>query len=237
MIYSILLILVLWLQEDATKEILLKITSMEDLRLSVPEMITSKSDMRQWSRVQKSLGKIVALVPTMGFLHDGHLSLIREAKAHASTVVVSIYINPSQFARNEDLSTYPSNLEVDLQKLTAIGGVSAVFCPENIYETASGETKDGRSEERGDLVSCLEEDGGSGHETWVQVERLSKGLCGKSRLVFFRGVTTVVTKLFNVVEPDVAIFGKKDYQQWKVITRMVGLGILNIYSDLSPFHC
>lgn len=107
------------------------------------------------------------------------------------------------------------------------GGVDAVFHPHNLYDYGSvgGGGRSGdcdvREEGKG-MISCLEERG-FGHETWVRVERLEKGMCGKSRPVFFRGVATVVSKLFNIVEPDVAVFGKKDYQQWRIISRMVSV--------------
>lgn len=191
-----------------------------------PEVIRDKDCMRLWSRSQRWKGKTVALVPTMGFLHEGHLSLIREAKALADVVVVSIYVNPGQFAPSEDLATYPADLQGDLQKL-ADAEVDAAFCPSNLYDRGSDALTGEAGSSGGDgraAVSCLESgDGGGrgGHETWIRVERLEKGLCGKSRPIFFRGVATVVAKLFNVVEPDVAIFGKKDYQQWRIICRMV----------------
>nr|XP_010909335.1 pantoate--beta-alanine ligase [Elaeis guineensis] len=191
-----------------------------------PEVIRDKACMRSWSRSHRWKGKTLALVPTMGFLHQGHLSLIREAKAHADVVVVSIYVNPGQFAPSEDLATYPSDLHGDLQKL-ADAEVDAAFCPSNLYDCGSDGVPGGGGSSGGDestAVSCLEAGDGrvrAGHETWIRVERLEKGLCGKSRPVFFRGVATVVAKLFNIVEPDVAVFGKKDYQQWRIIGRMV----------------
>jgi pantoate--beta-alanine ligase len=188
-----------------------------------PEVIRDKAEMRAWSRRRRAEGKAVALVPTMGFLHEGHLSLISAAVA-ASTgpvaVVVSIYVNPSQFAPTEDLDRYPSDFAGDLRKLGATGVVAAVFCPPDLYVRGSADRPSAAGASV-DAVSCLEDDGGHAHETWIRVERLEKGLCGSSRPVFFRGVATVVAKLFNIVEPDVAVFGKKDYQQWRVICRMV----------------
>ncbi|GMN50344.1 hypothetical protein TIFTF001_019499 [Ficus carica] len=190
-----------------------------------PEIITDKNQMRKWSRAMRSRGKTVGLVPTMGFLHDGHLSLIREAHGHTDLVVVSIYVNPGQFSPSEDLSTYPSDFDGDIQKLRAVpGGVDVVFHPHNLYDygTTNNPSVNNVNEERDvGVVSCLEQGGGLGHETWVKVERLEKGMCGKSRPVFFRGVATVVTKLFNVVDPDVALFGKKDYQQLRIVQKMV----------------
>nr|CAB3497444.1 unnamed protein product [Digitaria exilis] len=187
-----------------------------------PEVIRDKAAMRAWSRRRRAEGKAVALVPTMGFLHEGHLSLVSAAVAAAGgpvAVVVSIYVNPSQFAPTEDLATYPSDFAGDLGKLAATGAVAAVFCPPDLYVRGSaGHPVAGAS---GGAVSCLEDACGHAHETWVRVEQLEKGLCGSSRPVFFRGVATVVAKLFNIVEPDIAAFGKKDYQQWRVICRMV----------------
>lgn len=204
-----------------------------------PEIITDKNQMRKWSRTMRSKGKTIGLVPTMGYLHEGHISLVREAHNHTNLIVVSIYVNPGQFSTTEDLSTYPSDFDRDIQKLMAVpGGVDVVFHPYNLYDYGqrkpSGANNfgssndncekticgDGGKVEKKEVVSCLEESG-LGHETWVRVERLEKVLCGKSRPVFFRGVATVVTKLFNIVEPDVAVFGKKDYQQWRIIQRMV----------------
>ncbi|KAJ0443039.1 putative pantoate--beta-alanine ligase (AMP-forming) [Helianthus annuus] len=130
----------------------------------------------------------------MGYLHQGHLSLITEAQKHTHLTVVSIYINSGQFTINEDLSTYPFDFQGDIKKLKSLPNeVDVVFNPQNMYDYEGG-----------------------GHETWVRVEKLEKGMCGKSRPVFFRGVAIVVAKLFNIVEPDVAVFGKKEYQQWRV---------------------
>ncbi|KAL2622728.1 hypothetical protein R1flu_002933 [Riccia fluitans] len=175
------------------------------------EVIRDKAAMRHWTRSMKKDGDRVALVPTMGYLHEGHLSLVREAKARANRVVVSIYVNPGQFAPGEDLSVYPRDLENDLAKLEPMG-VDAVFNPYDLY------VRDQSDQDSGLIAS---DSNGSGHETWVRVERLEKPLCGVNRPMFFRGVATVVTKLFHIVEPDVAIFGKKDYQQFRVLCRMV----------------
>ncbi|CAL5427248.1 unnamed protein product [Camellia sinensis] len=193
-----------------------------------PLIIRDKSQMRQWSRSMRAQGKTIGLVPTMGYLHEGHLSLLRDAHKQTHLTVVSIYVNPGQFAPSEDLSTYPSDFHGDIKKLMSVpGGVDVVFHPHNLYDYGSSGCGDGverevrREKEGGEgVVSCLEERG-LGHETWVRVERLEKGMCGKSRPVFFRGVATVVSKLFNIVDPDFAFFGKKDYQQWRIIRRMV----------------
>ncbi|KAK9943151.1 hypothetical protein M0R45_008769 [Rubus argutus] len=191
-----------------------------------PEIIRDKDQMRKWSRAMRSQGKTIGLVPTMGYLHAGHVSLIREAHNHSDVIVVSIYVNPGQFSPSEDLFTYPSDFHGDIQKLRAVpGGVDIVFNPHNLYDYGINPnyTNTSTSSSNGEgvkLESCVEEKG-LGHGTWVRVERLEKGMCGKSRPVFFKGVATVVTKLFNIVEPDVALFGKKDYQQLRIIQRMV----------------
>ncbi|KAJ0253905.1 Pantoate--beta-alanine ligase [Hirschfeldia incana] len=209
-----------------------------------PEVIRDKAEMRRWSRSMRSQGKTIGLVPTMGFLHDGHLSLVRQSLALSDVTVVSIYVNPGQFSPTEDLSTYPSDFSGDLAKLAAVSSsgsdVIVVFNPKNLYDYNDGGRKKtdsgcGGGGGGGKVVSCVEE-GGLGHETWVRVERVEKGLCGKSRPVFFRGVATIVTKLFNIVEPDVAMFGKKDYQQWRLIKRMVrdlDFGIEIVGSDIA----
>lgn len=183
-------------------------------------IITDKDEMRKWTRSMRAQGYTIGFVPTMGYLHQGHLSLVQEAHNHADRIVVSIYVNPGQFSPNEDLSTYPCDFQGDIQKLKSLsGGVDVVFNPKNLYDYGNSQIGNG-SESEGMEVSCVE-DKGMGHETWVRVEKLEKGLCGNSRPVFFRGVATVVTKLFNIVEPDVVVLGKKDYQQWRIIQRMV----------------
>ncbi|KAL3828130.1 hypothetical protein ACJIZ3_016932 [Penstemon smallii] len=187
-----------------------------------PIIITDKDEMRQWSRSIRAQSNTIGLVPTMGYLHEGHLSLIQESHKHTNFTVVSIYVNPGQFSPNEDLSTYPSDFLGDIQKLKSIpGGVDVVFHPQNLYDYGKNNgVKNDENQEEVKVVSCVE-NSGMGHETWVRVEKLEKGLCGESRPVFFRGVATIVAKLFNIVEPDVAVFGKKDYQQWRIIQRMV----------------
>ncbi|KAH9618903.1 hypothetical protein KSS87_013615 [Heliosperma pusillum] len=177
-----------------------------------PLIIRDKQEMRKWSRSMKTQGKTIGLVPTMGYLHKGHISLINEAHKHAQLIVVSIYVNPGQFSTSEDISTYPSDFNGDLNKLKCVnGGVDVVFNPYNLYDYGGSnvERENGGKREKVEgkmVVSCVEENGG-GHETWIRVENLEKGLCGKSRPLFFRGVATVVSKLFNIVEPDVAVFG------------------------------
>ena len=167
-------------------------------------IITDARVMRQWSRAHRAAGRRVSLVPTMGYLHEGHLSLVREAMSRSEACVVSIYVNPTQFAAHEDFGTYPRDEQGDLAKLQDLG-VHAVFLPTHLYADADSSTVSGAS---------------GAHETYVTCERLQIGLCSKTRPHFFRGVATVVTKLFNIVEPDVAVFGKKDYQQWRIIRRV-----------------
>ncbi|KAM1483688.1 hypothetical protein TB2_034968 [Malus domestica] len=157
-----------------------------------PQIIRDKDQMRRWSRAMRSQGKTVGLVPTtMGYLHDGHVSLIREARTHADVLAVSIYVNKGQSPP-----------------------------PRRPFHIPAPASNGARASDGGETVSCVEEKG-AGHETSVRVERLEKGMCGRSRPVFFRGVATVVSKLFNIVETDVAVFGKQDYQQWRIIQRMV----------------
>ena len=154
------------------------------------------NSIREYSNDNKLQGKTIGFVPTMGFLHEGHLSLIDLAKQHSDIVIVSIFVNPTQFGPNEDLDKYPRDFDAD-SKACEISGVDAIFYPsvEDYYQADAS--------------------------TWVVEEELSKGLCGASRPNHFRGVTTIVAKLFNSVLPDVAVFGEKDYQQLAVIKRMV----------------
>ena len=141
-------------------------------------------------------GQRVGLVPTMGYLHEGHLALVRRAAKAADFTVVSIFINPTQFGPGEDLDRYPVDLAGDLAKCEA-AGADMVFTP----------TPDAMYP--------------AGFQTYVKVEELSQPMCGASRPIHFRGVATVVTKLFNIVGPCVAVFGQKDFQQLQVIRRMV----------------
>ncbi|MBR1870606.1 MAG: pantoate--beta-alanine ligase [Kiritimatiellae bacterium] len=153
--------------------------------------------LQKWCMQQKRMGKRMALVPTMGYLHEGHLSLIETAKKNrADEIVVSVFVNPVQFGPNEDYATYPRNEKSDLAKCRK-AGASAVFLPtpEALYAPD--------------------------HSVYVNEERLSTGLCGARRPGHFRGVCTVVAKLFNLAQPDFAVFGQKDFQQAAVINRMV----------------
>lgn len=132
----------------------------------------------------------------MGFFHEGHLSLMRKGRELSDDLVISIFVNPAQFGPQEDFEAYPRDLERDLQLAQEIG-VDAVFTPDNLELYPEG------------------------FQTYIELEKLSNHLCGLSRPVFFKGVATVVAKLFNIVKPNVAIFGEKDYQQLTVIRRMV----------------
>jgi pantoate--beta-alanine ligase len=143
---------------------------------------------------QRAQGKSIGFVPTMGFLHDGHLSLMKQCRPKCDILIVSIFVNPLQFGPNEDLDRYPKDLDGDLQKCNS-QHVDIVFTPSEMYE--------------------------SNHNTYVNVEDLDQGLCGGSREGHFRGVTTVVSRLFGLVQPNIAIFGSKDYQQLAIIKRMV----------------
>lgn len=145
----------------------------------------------------KQAGKKVALVPTMGNLHDGHLALIDEAKKNADFIVCSVFVNPTQFGPNEDFEKYPRTGLQDQQKLT-FKSVAIFFAPPEYEIYPFGRT-----------------------QTTVDVPHITKTLCGATRPGHFTGVTTVVAKLFNIVQPDVAVFGEKDYQQLVVIKRMV----------------
>jgi pantoate--beta-alanine ligase len=160
------------------------------------KLVHSIEEMRTLSRTAHSRRAILGLVPTMGALHDGHLSLVRAAHKKSDLVVASIFVNPTQFGPNEDFAKYPRTLEADCALLER-EGVELVFVP------------------------SVEEMYPKGAATWVVVEGLSERLCGKSRPGHFRGVTTVVAKLFHNVEPDLAFFGQKDAAQVAIIRRMV----------------
>ena len=153
-------------------------------------------ELQEYALNCKRSGKRIALVPTMGFLHAGHASLIDIAKSRGDEVIVSIFVNPTQFAPNEDLDKYPRDFENDC-KLCEAHGATAVFAPAPDAMYAPDRS------------------------IWVDETVLSKVLCGKSRPIHFRGVLTVVSKLFNLALPDVAVFGKKDAQQAIIIKRMV----------------
>jgi pantoate--beta-alanine ligase len=160
------------------------------------KVFTKIDEMRAASRNARQSGKRMGLVPTMGALHEGHLSLVRAARAACDVVAVSIFVNPTQFGPNEDFAKYPRSYERDYELLMR-ERVEFLFAPgvEEMYPP--------------------------GRATWVTVEELSSKLDGRSRPGHFRGVTTVVSKLFHIVEPDVAFFGQKDAAQLAVIRRMV----------------
>lgn len=160
------------------------------------QTIQSINEMQSHAIGLRSSGRLIGLVPTMGCLHEGHLSLIDIAKEKADKVIVSIFVNPTQFGPNEDYEKYPRVLEEDLQKCRE-RGADIVFNPsaDEIYP--------------------------EGYSTYVNEEEISNGLCGVSRPVHFRGVTTVCLKLFNITRPDIAVFGQKDAQQCAVIKKMV----------------
>ena len=153
-------------------------------------------EMQRWAMEQRVSGNTIGFVPTMGYLHNGHLSLIEEAQVDCDLIVVSIFVNPTQFGPNEDFSRYPRDEKGDLE-MCENAGVSAVFIPDvdSMYNK--------------DASVCIVENS------------LSLGLCGASRSGHFQGVCTVVAKLLNIVQPNVAIFGQKDYQQVAIIKRMV----------------
>ena len=152
-------------------------------------------DIRQIVSEVGKKGKSVGLVPTMGFFHEGHLSLIREARKDCDVVVVSIFVNPVQFSPGEDCERYPRDLIRD-EKMAEEEKVDFIFAP-GVSEMYP-----------------------SGYSTFVEVEHLSEVMCGKSRPAHFRGVTTVVAKLFNLIQPDIAYFGQKDAQQAVIIRKM-----------------
>lgn len=164
-------------------------------------------ELREIIAAEKKGGRKIAFVPTMGYLHRGHLSLIKQAKQKNVFVVVSIFVNPLQFGPNEDLSRYPRDLERDA-RLVEEAGVDALFHPtvEEMYPRP--------------MV------------TFVEVGELDKVLCGANRPGHFRGVATVVSKLFHIVQPDIAFFGQKDYQQYLIIDRMVK--DLNLPIEICP---
>lgn len=163
-------------------------------------MITTAaiSTIREHVNAWRRKGETVAFVPTMGNLHQGHITLVNEAKKRADHVVVSIFVNPMQFSANEDLDGYPRTLEQDSDKLMA-AGTEILFTPtpEIIYPN------------------------GLAQQTFVEVPDIGDQLCGASRPGHFRGVATIVTKLFNIVQPDIALFGRKDFQQLMIIKTMV----------------
>lgn len=172
------------------------------------KIITAPSELNSYAKEQKALGKTIGLVPTMGYLHDGHKSLIEKSSAQNDITIVSVFVNPTQFGANEDLDTYPRDLNHD-KGVAADGGADVIFhpTPADMYPVNYG--------------------------TYVSVDSdITKILCGRSRPIHFRGVTTVVSKLFNISMADKAYFGQKDAQQLAVVMRMVS--DLNMNIEIVP---
>jgi pantoate--beta-alanine ligase len=168
-----------------------------------PQVLRTVSEVQAWGATLRREGRRLALVPTMGYLHEGHLSLMREGRRRADVVAASIFVNPTQFGPREDLSRYPRDMEGDLAKCAG-AGVDLVFAPEPgaMYPP--------------------------GYQTYVEVAEVSQGLCGDRRPGHFRGVATIVTQLLCLFRPDVSLFGEKDYQQLQVIkalNRELHLGV------------
>ena len=159
-------------------------------------VIEKARQMQQHSESLRNQGKRIAFVPTMGYLHRGHLRLMEEGRKLADCLVTSIYVNPTQFGPKEDLAKYPRDFDMDYRLCQSVG-VDVIYFPSNeeMYPTH--------------------------YQTYVDLEEVTQNLCGLSRPGHFRGVATVVNKLFNIVQPDVAVFGEKDFQQLLVIRRMV----------------
>lgn len=166
-------------------------------------------EIKEESRKLKATGKFIGFVPTMGFFHEGHLSLVRESVKKTDCTVVSIFVNPTQFGPREDFKSYPRNLEKDLETLEK-EGIDYVFVPDNkeIYP--------------------------EGYRTYVEVHDLQDKLCGESRPGHFRGVCTVVLKFFNIIKPDVSFFGQKDAQQAIILKKMVRDLNLDIKIEILP---
>jgi pantoate--beta-alanine ligase len=164
--------------------------------MAAPVVVRTPSEMTAWSEAARARGETIAFVPTMGALHEGHVTLLREAHKHGQRVALSIFVNPTQFGPNEDLARYPRDLDGDLAK-AAGAGTDVAYVPEarDVYP--------------------------AGYQTTVEVRELARGLCGPFRPNHFAGVATVVCKLFNVVRPHAALFGEKDYQQLAIVRRMV----------------
>ena len=177
-----------------------------DLRL-----VGTKAEVRGWVDGVRAAGGTVALVPTMGYLHEGHLSLVDHARAHADRVAMSIFVNPLQFGPTEDLDRYPRDLERDLA-MARSRGVDLVFAPTAAEMYPDGEPR----------VAVVPD------------ERIAGRLCGATRPGHFRGVLTVVAKLFGIVRPDVAVFGQKDYQQATLIRRMADDLDLPVRIEVAP---
>jgi len=159
-------------------------------------IIESVVEMQRLADSWRAAGECIAFVPTMGFLHEGHLDLMRTARKLGTKAVISIFVNPTQFAPTEDFESYPRDLQRDVDLATGVG-TDVAFVPgtDEMYP--------------------------EGFQTYVNVTRVTENLCGRSRPIFFRGVATVVSKLFHAVKPHIAVFGQKDFQQLVTIRRMV----------------
>jgi len=164
------------------------------------KIIKIVEEMQAYADQKRAEGRVLALVPTMGGLHAGHLSLVRRAKEEADHITVTIFVNPTQFGPNEDFEAYPRGLEQDCKLLETVGGVNAVFAPDEIN---------------------LYPEGTDQQRVWVTCPEMSKHLCGKYRPDHFRGVLTVVLKLFAICKPHISIFGLKDIQQYMLLKRMI----------------
>jgi pantoate--beta-alanine ligase len=160
-----------------------------------PTVLTMPSEMRARAAGWRAEGRRIALVPTMGYLHAGHISLLEEGRRRGDVLVLSIFVNPTQFGPNEDLARYPRDFDGDLEKARQ-AGADALFLPDATIMYPPG------------------------YQTFVEVRELQRGLCGDRRPGHFNGVATVVLKLFHLVQPHVALFGMKDYQQFQLIRRM-----------------
>ena len=173
------------------------------------KIVSDIREMQQLAGHYRQQGKTIGFVPTMGYLHEGHLSLMRRARPQCDILVVSIFVNPTQFGPNEDFERYPRDFERD-ERLCREVGVDVVFYPtaDAMYPRP--------------------------YLTYVNVEKLSETMCGASRPRHFRGVTTVVTKLFNIVQPHIAVFGQKDYQQSLIIRQMVRDLNFDVQIDVAP---
>jgi pantoate--beta-alanine ligase len=179
-----------------------------------PLVIRAPAQMTAWSRAARARGARIAFVPTMGALHEGHVTLLREGLQYGDRLVLSIFVNPTQFGPSEDLARYPRDLPGDLAK-AASAGTDVAYVPDAaaVYPP--------------------------GFQTTVEVGELARGLCGPFRPGHFAGVATVVCKLFNVVQPDAALFGEKDYQQLAIVRRMVadldmGIEIVGVATVREP---
>jgi pantoate--beta-alanine ligase len=182
------------------------------------QIISSVAAMQRLAKQWQRVGTRIGFVPTMGYLHAGHLSLAQVARKQVGKtgkVVVSIYVNPTQFGPKEDLSKYPRDLKGDLKMLRELG-VDVVFTPSDAEMYSGTGVPPVRSKLAGEVAAPL-----TNFSTFVGEEKLSRTMEGASRPTHFRGVTTVVAKLFNLVLPNVAVFGQKDFQQAAVIKRMV----------------